>query len=167
LLERADKTSRILDVKYYLLLPKVEDIGTPLDDIQWGALLRSASAFEMYRRRMGSIDPRRVVGYLLLDRQFPRAVHWCLIKADASLHEISGSPIGTFGNRAEQRLGQLKSELAYTRVEEILAGGLHEFIDAFQKKLNAAGDAIHDTFFALRPVETAPVSARPVRMLVQ
>src|SRR6476620_4984610 len=56
MLERADKTSRLLDVKYFILLPKVADVGTPFDDIQWLALLRSASALEMYRQRNGRIS---------------------------------------------------------------------------------------------------------------
>ena len=60
LLERADKTSRILDVKYFLLLPSAADVGTPLDTNQWGALLKSASALEMYRKRYGRITPEQV-----------------------------------------------------------------------------------------------------------
>ena len=60
-IERADKTSRILDVKYFLLLPAVADVGTTFDDIQWAAVLRSASAFEMYRKKHGRISPDRVV----------------------------------------------------------------------------------------------------------
>src|SRR5438270_179210 len=55
LMERADKTSRLLDVKYYILLPSVADVGTPLDDIQWAAVLHSTSALEMYRKRHGHI----------------------------------------------------------------------------------------------------------------
>src|SRR5262249_47143954 len=58
-LERADKTSRILDVKYFLLLPTADDVGTTFDDIQWAAVLRSASAFEMYRKCHGRISPAR------------------------------------------------------------------------------------------------------------
>jgi uncharacterized alpha-E superfamily protein len=152
LLERADKTTRLLDVKYFFLLPRPTDVGTPFDDIQWSAVLRSASAFEMYRKRHGRIAPDRIVDFLLLDREFPRAVHYCLIKAEESLHAISGTPIGTFRNPAEQRLGQLRSELGYARVDDILTGGLHEFLDALQVKLNLVGDAIFETFFALRPI---------------
>ena len=59
LLERADKTSRILDVKYYILLPSVADVGTPMDAIQWSALLKSASALEMYRKKHGRITPTK------------------------------------------------------------------------------------------------------------
>jgi uncharacterized alpha-E superfamily protein len=152
LLERADKTSRLLDVKYFILLPRVSDVGTPFDDIQWSAVLRSASAFEMYRKRHGRLTPDRIVDFLLLDREFPRAIHYCLIKAEESLHAITGTPPGTFRNPVERRLGQLRSELGYARVEDILAGGLHEFLDGLQVRLNLIGDAIQDTFFALRPV---------------
>jgi uncharacterized alpha-E superfamily protein len=152
LLERADKTSRILDVKYFILLPAVADVGTPFDDIQWAAVLKSASAFEMYRKRHGRLVPDRVADFLILDREFPRAMHDCIVKAEASLHAISGSPLGTFQNLAEQRLGRLRSELDYAQIQEIIASGLHEFLDAFQAKLNRVGDAICETFFALRPV---------------
>ena len=94
MLERADKTSRILDVKYFILLPTVADVGTPYDDIQWAALLRSASAFEMYRKRHGRIAPGRIVEFLLLDREFPARHPVCLRAARESLHAISGTPAG-------------------------------------------------------------------------
>jgi uncharacterized alpha-E superfamily protein len=158
MIERADKTSRILDVKYFILLPKTADVGTPYDDIQWLALLRSASALEMYRQRHGRISPRDVVQFLILDQEFPRAVLYCLTVANESLHAISGTFPGGFCNIAEQRLGQLRAELAYARAEEIISGGMHEFVDNFQKRLNLAGNAVRDTFFALQPLEPAAVS---------
>jgi uncharacterized alpha-E superfamily protein len=151
-IERADKTSRILDVKYFILLPSPGDVGTPVDDIQWAALLRSAGALEMYRQRHGRISPRAVVDFLVLDKEFPRAVLYCLTKANESLHAISGTQPGSFSNLPEQRLGQLRAELAYTRADEIIASGLHESVDKLQRRLNLVGDAIHDAFFALRPV---------------
>lgn len=149
LIERADKTSRIVDVKYFSLLP---DDNTPFDDIQWGALLNSASGFEMYRRVHGLISPTEVIRFLLLDRHFPRSVLYCLSKAEESLHAISGTSLETFSNPAEQRLGQLRAEFAYATVEQTMDIGLHEFLDAFQTTLNLVGDEIHKTFFALRPV---------------
>jgi len=152
MLERADKTSRILDVKYFILLPTVADVGTPYDDIQWAAVLRSASAFEMYRKTHGRIAPDQVVDFLLLDYQFPRAIRFCIVKADEALHAISGAPVGTFSNPAEQRLGHLRSDLAYTQVREVLSKGLHEFLDRLQTKLNRVGDGIHENFFAPRPL---------------
>jgi uncharacterized alpha-E superfamily protein len=154
-LERADKTSRILDVKYYVLLPSVKDVGTPIDDLQWSAVLRSVSGFEMFRKCHHSITPERVVSFLMLDRLFPRAIMYCLNAANDSLHAISGCPADTFWNLAEKRMGQLRSELAYTQVSDIMTSGLHEFVDAFQTKLNTVGDAMHQTFIAMRPEREA------------
>lgn len=151
MLERADKTSRILDVKYFLLLPSAQHVGSSFDEIQWAALLKSISALEMYRKRHGLLSSERIVHFLLLDREFPRAVHYCLEKAEQSLHAISGSQQGTYCNPAEQRLGQLHAELAFSSAEDIIAGGLHEFVDSLQTKLNRIGDAIFETYFALRP----------------
>ena len=153
-IERADKTSRILDVKYFILLPSPADVGTPYDDIQWSALLRSASALEMYRQRHGRLEPASVVQFLVLDREFPRAVLYCLTKANESLHAISGSSIGGYANFPEQQLGQLRAELAYTSAAQIIQGGLHEFVDDLQQRLNAIGEGIGETFFALRPMES-------------
>jgi len=152
LVERADKTSRILDVKYYVLLPNVADVGTPLDTIQWASLLKSASALEMYRKEHGRITPLQVADFLMLDRHFSRAMHFCLIKAEESLLKITGSPAGTFRNVAEQRLGRLRAELDYAQIQEVLDFGLHEFIDSFQNKMTGVGDAISETFFGVQPV---------------
>jgi uncharacterized alpha-E superfamily protein len=75
-----------------------------------------------------------------------------MVKADEALHAISGAPVGTFSNPAEQRLGHLRSDLAYTQVREVLSKGLHEFLDRLQTKLNRVGDGIHENFFAPRPL---------------
>ena len=84
--------------------------------MQWCDPARSATALEMYRKRYGRIAPENVVEFLLLDTEFPRAILFCLVKAEESLHAISGSPAGTFRNLAEQLAGQLRSELAYAQV---------------------------------------------------
>ncbi len=149
MLERADKTSRILDVKYYMLLPTISDVGTPTDDLQWSAVLRSVSGFEMFRKRHGIITPHRIVGFLVLDRLFPRAIMHCIDSANQSLHAIVGSPEDTFWNPAEKELGQLRSALAYSDTNEILRHGLHEFLDSLQVRINQVGDAIFQTFFAV------------------
>lgn len=151
LIERADKTSRSLDVKYFHLLPSVQDVGTPLDENQWASLLRSASGFQMYRQKYGRIAPDKVVEFLILDRNFPRAMLHCVTRAEEYLHAISGSPHGSFSNTAEQRIGQMRAELAYASTADILRSGLHEFLDLFQLKLNRVGEAIHDHYFALQP----------------
>lgn len=150
MIERADKTSRILDVKYYILLPDSTEVGTPIDEIQWAAVLRSASAFEMYRKRHGRIEPREIVQFLMFNLEFPRAVRFCLNSARDSLHAISGTQLGQFRSSPERLFGQLCSDLAYLAVEEVIAKGLHEFIEELQDKLNRVGTGIHETFFARR-----------------
>jgi uncharacterized alpha-E superfamily protein len=153
LLERADKTSRILDVKYYILLPRVEDVGTPIDNIGWSALLKSASAFEMYRKKFRRIRPSEVAVFLIQDLEFPRSIRYCLIRAQISLHEITGNYIGTFENKAERQLGRLRSELDYANIDEMISVGLHEFLDDFQTNLFGVGESIFETFFPLRPTK--------------
>jgi uncharacterized alpha-E superfamily protein len=148
-LERADKTSRILDVKYFILLPSVRDVGTPYDDVQWTAVLKSVSGFEMYRKRHGRISPERIVEFLLLDHEFPRALRYCVGRADRSLHIITGSPADSFSCASEQWLGRLRGELDFVRVESILSGGLHEFCDALQTKMNTIDECIHSDFLML------------------
>jgi len=147
MLERADKTSRILDVKYFLLLPNIADVGTSIDISQWGMLLKSASALEMYRRRFGRLSPKLVAAFLLLDRDFPRAVRFCVSLAERSLLSITGGSSGNFSNRPEQLLGRLRAEFEFLDIEEIMNEGLHGFIDSFQGKLNDIGDAVHQMFF--------------------
>jgi uncharacterized alpha-E superfamily protein len=155
-IERADSTSRILDTKYYLLLPSIEAVGTPYDDLMWAAVLRSTSALEMYRKRFQQISPDKIVEFLVLDREFPRAIHYCVVSAETSIHAITGTPVRTFSNPAEQQLGRLCAELNYIQVGEIISRGLHEFLDDIQVRLNLIGDAIHNSFFALQPVPVMP-----------
>lgn len=160
MLERADKTARILDVKYFMLLPKFDHAGSPYDALLWSALLKSASAFEMYRKRFRTIHPERVVEFLLLDQQFSRSMRFCVKGAERSLRMIAGSEISTYSNPAERKLGQLRSELDYADIDEILELGLHEYLDSFQDKLNQVGGAVYDTFFALKPLTAGNKSDR-------
>lgn len=159
-LERADKTSRILDVKYFILLRSVADVGTAFDDIQWAAVLRSASAFEMYRKRHGRISPKSIVQFLVLDPDFPRAIRFCLNSVRDSFHAISGTPLGSFRHEPEKLLGQLCSELAYAHVDEIVGGGLHEYLDDLQSKMNRLGAGVHQTFFSKQAPEPSRTSLR-------
>jgi uncharacterized alpha-E superfamily protein len=149
--ERADKTSRILDLKYHLESPSLSQRAGPIEDIEWSALLRSAGALELYRKRHGRFSRERIVDFLLLDREFPRSVQHCLSGAEESLHAITGTPMGTFRNSAEQLLGQLRSELAFALPQEIIADGLHEYLDFLQLKLNLIGDGVTVTFFVAEP----------------
>lgn len=159
LIERADKTSRVLDVEHYFH-PAVGDAADP---VQWSAVLESASALEMYRKKYGVVSRRDVAEFLVFDRQFPRAILFCLTKSEESLLAVTGGAKGAYANPAEQRLGRLRSKLDYGAIDEVLTGaaGLHGFIDGFQTRLNRTSEAIHDTFFALRPVRAASGQVTP------
>jgi uncharacterized alpha-E superfamily protein len=158
-MERADKTSRILDVKYFMLLPSGTSVGTPYDDLHWAAVLKSVSGFEMYRKKHGRISPRAIVDFLVLDREFPRSIHHSVSGADECLHNITGTPRGTFQCRSEQGLGMLKAELDFTSVDRIIGGGLHEYLDGLQVKMNAVGATLVADFFETAPpVETASMA---------
>ncbi|OYW21255.1 MAG: hypothetical protein B7Z55_05960, partial [Planctomycetales bacterium 12-60-4] len=116
--------------------------------VQWTALLQSVSALEMYRKVHGRIHPTSVMEFLLLDREFPRSVRYCLRFAEDSLRTMTGSSPGTFANRAEQLLGRLRSGLDYTSLDDVLGDGLHTYVDRLQIQLNQLGDAIRECFFA-------------------
>lgn len=154
-LERADKTSRILDVKYFMLLPSLKDVGTPYDDIHWSAVLKSVSGFEMYRKKYGRISPRDVVEFLVMDREFPRSIHFCIATASESLHRITGTPVGAFRFRAEQLMGMLMGELNFTSVDDILGSGLHEYLDALQSKMNDVDTALDYDFLGAKQTAAA------------
>ncbi|MGD8336360.1 MAG: alpha-E domain-containing protein [Desulfobacterales bacterium] len=147
LLERADKTSRILDVKYFILLPKVEYVNTPYDNIQWAAVLKSVSGLEMYRKQYHRINPKSVCAFLIFDRQFPRAIRYCLTAAESSLYAVTGSATGTICNAAERKLGRLRADLDYADIDEVVDIGMHDYLDRFQTELNAVGDALASIFF--------------------
>jgi uncharacterized alpha-E superfamily protein len=152
LLERADKTTRILDVKYFYLLPSAEWVGTSLDEIQWMALLKSASAYEMYRKCQHRINPSGVAEFLILDRQFPRSIHFCLWQAEQCLHQITNTPTGTWCNGAERALGKICAELGYQTIDDVMECGLHEFLDRMQLSINGVDEKIAATFFAIASV---------------
>lgn len=151
LLERADKTSRILDVKYFMLLPRAGEVNTPYDSIQWAAVLKSASALEMYRKRFHRIIPKQVCDFLIFDSEFPRSIRYCLKKGEQALHKISGTPVGTVSNPAERSLGRLCADLDYSDIDETIAMGMHEYLDDLQIKVNTVGGHIHDAFFKMVP----------------
>ncbi|MCB0549015.1 MAG: alpha-E domain-containing protein [Phaeodactylibacter sp.] len=149
-LERADKTSRFLDIKYFILLPSIEAIGTNMDLLQWSAVLKSASAYNMYRQAFRVLRPEDIIYFLVLDRRFPRSIYYCLSQAEQSLLAISDGD--TKGNKAIKVMGRLRSELEFTDASEIVTSGLHEYLDDFQKRNNLVGEAIFETYFALKPV---------------
>jgi len=147
LIERADKTSRVLDVKYFNLLPRVEDVGTSVDDLQWSALLMAISGFEAYRRQHRAIEIERVVEFFLFNRTFPRSVLFCLQGADWSLGEIEARSRNEMLATAKERMARIRHRLNKTSVKEVLAGGMHQFIDSLQYELNEIGEAMNQDYF--------------------
>ncbi|AIZ42942.1 MULTISPECIES: alpha-E domain-containing protein [Cellulophaga] len=147
-IERADKTSRVLDTKYHLLLDSPNEVGSSLDLIQWSSLLKSVSAYDMYRKKYGKLTSASIAEFLILDTEFPRSILACLIRAEQSLITLSGSSFG-FSNSAQKQLGALKSQLEYTAINEIISGGMHEYLDDIQKKLNGISTAVYESFFTI------------------
>ncbi|HEY4016849.1 MAG TPA: alpha-E domain-containing protein [Polyangiaceae bacterium] len=168
LLERGDQTSRIIDAKQALLLARPTELEASVDEINLSALLRSVSALEMYRKRYGRIAYVSVIGFLLLEKMFPRSVRYSLNEAERSLHMITGTPSDSGDTSAERRLGRLSAEYEYASVTEILSDGLHKHLDGLQSKLNDVGGAIFESFFATRPhVEEAAEAPRPPAVAAQ
>ena len=158
MLERADKTSRMLDARYLFSLPTGTKVVRPYEGILWAALLRSTSGLQMYRQCHHQITPARLVEFLVLDRAFPRSVRHCVAEVEEAVRAVSDTPGSTFQNRAEQVLGRLRAYLDYMDVDEIMQGGVHEFIDVLQLKLNEASAAILDNFCSVPTDESAEAS---------
>ncbi|HZO84579.1 MAG TPA: alpha-E domain-containing protein, partial [Verrucomicrobiae bacterium] len=142
-LERADKTTRILDVRHQNLPAKgVPKLVTPTDAVEWGAVLRSCSAADAYRQFHAEVEPRRVAEFLLLSEDFPRSVRFSLTAFDTALRRISGVPQRRFSNAAEKLSGRLLAEIQFSAIDDIFAEGFHDYLDLLQQKFNAIGDAV-------------------------
>lgn len=141
LLERADNTARILDVKYHVLRPHGDEGAT--DFYQWGALLRSVSAFEVYRKVYRDvITPERVTELLILRDDMPRSLHFCMNGVVKNLDLIANRQSGETLRQA----GLLHAKLHYARVEDILEEGLHEWLTDFMDHIYLLGDGISKNF---------------------
>ena len=140
-LERGVQTARLLDVKYHDLLPAYQDegnaaarlgieplgVGSMLDMHGWIAVLKSVSAFEMYRKTHKSgIRPSSVVDFLILNPDFPASARHCIGRVESCLRRISGSSSES-ATEPERIIGRLLADLRYSRPDEIIVSGLHEF----------------------------------------
>jgi uncharacterized alpha-E superfamily protein len=151
-LERAEKTTRILDVKYFLLLPSPDEVGGVLDELQWISLLRSAGAYQMFRQsRQQAIEPKAVASFLLLDPIFPRSVRYCLERINDTLKIVRGQAVPGAPDDLECLSGLTLARWSYTRIDALIAGGLHESIDALQSDLNRLHDLIEQRYFIAEP----------------
>ena len=143
-LERADMTARILDVKYHLLLPS-ESIGSALDYYQWAALLKSLSGFEAYRRKYHSaVRPIDVVEFLVLDREFPRSLRFCVERMVQALGQIGPSSADAPSVRSMQ---QLRGLLDARDAAAIFEQGLHEFLVDFLDGISTVNGALQRDYF--------------------
>jgi len=142
-LERADNTARILDVKYHVMLPSVEDVGGALDYYQWAALLRSVSSFETYRQLYrDQIYPIKVAQLLILERRMPRSLAACFDLIKESMDRIEGQ-----NDQAAKRLAyELHARLTHADIEEIFQGGLHEYLTAFLNDMGELGQRIQKAY---------------------
>jgi len=158
MIERADKTSRILDVKYFLLLPSLDDVGTSVDAIQWRALLHSTDALEMYRQKHGTINPANVADFLIFNEYFPRSLAFCLARGERSITRLVASNAHEDADLARREIGWLRSEMQYRTVKEVIDRGLHEYLDEFQGRLNQVDTAINRAFFQPRLPKSSQAS---------
>lgn len=142
-LERADNTARILDVKYHVLLPSSDGVGGAVDYYQWSALLRSVSAFEVYRKVYRDlITPLRVAELLILRDDMPRSLHRCMLEVYEDLRAVANNQ----SNETERRAGELYAALHYGRIEDIFDMGLHEYLTDFLQRINDIGSRVGDDF---------------------
>ena len=146
-LERADNTARILDVKYHILLPSVNDVGGAADYYQWGSLLKSVSAFEAYQKiYRDAISPQRVSELLIFRDDMPRSLHACLNEVEAALIDINGFS----GQEARRLAGEQHAALHFGRIEDAFGRGLHEYLTDFLKNTALLGREIRDAYLSRR-----------------
>ena len=147
-LERADKTSRILDLRYEALPARgLPQAVSETDALEWSAILRSCSAWDAYKSLNGAeVNPRLVAEFLLLNEDFPRSVRFCVDECNHALRKISGVAGGRFSNDAEKLAGRLLSELQFATIDEIFEAGLHDYLDRLQGKLNDIGVALFNAY---------------------
>ncbi|MEL7091249.1 MAG: alpha-E domain-containing protein [Pseudomonadota bacterium] len=140
-LERADNTARILDVKYYVLLPSAMSVGSSIDNVQWESILRSVSARGGFRMAYGNAGSARdIAAFLILDRRMPRSLAFCVGKILDNL----GYLINDYGFRSEaiDHAEALAGDCLHTDIDEIFDQGLHEFLQDVLMRLGLLGRQI-------------------------
>jgi len=153
-LERADNVSRILDIKYYMILPDRHHVGSALDVIQWGSVLRSCSAFEAFRRtQRGQLKLESVINYLIRDKEFPRSILASVAAAENCLHKICVEKAPAHTKVLLAEIGALREHLENSEVTAIIANGLHEYIDDIQSRVASVGAATVDCFVNYGPAK--------------
>lgn len=150
-LERAEKTTRILDIKYDHVTQLPE--GSPDEALQLMAMLKSCSAFEPFRKEVAAqLSAGAIVEYLLLNREFPRAVAFGLHRCLQAVNAISGNNDGGKLNPPQRSLGRLVAELEYLDIQDILGHYLHRYLEQLLVRLNQAGEDITRTYFSTQVI---------------
>jgi uncharacterized alpha-E superfamily protein len=153
-IERADQTTRLLDIKYHLLLPSSEDVGSPLDVSQWNVVLRSAAGYHAFRRVYPrGMTPAAVAGFLLYNESFPRSVSTCIRQVDGLLVRLKSRYMLRGGNRAMERVDEIQAALHSQPVDVVIQNGLHEHLDFLQYRLIDVTREIGAAFFGQKPAE--------------
>ncbi len=165
-LERADQTARILDVKYHDLLPTYAahetgdypvgttiaeggSVGGPVDVHGWIAVLKSVGAYEAFRKTYHEgVTPARVAQFLLLNPRFPASVRHSIGRVDGCLRRISSNRDVAPVNSAEREVGKLYNDLNFMQAEDIIAGGLHQFLEGVEERCSSIGDSIRKTYLS-------------------
>jgi len=147
-IERADETTRLLDVKYRLLATDNIAAGSAVDDSQWNALLRGVAGYHAYRRvHPRALSPGRVASFLLFHEDFPRSVRANLLEAAARLDELRSRYMLARGAEAEELADEMRAVFASYTIEDVVARGLHEFNDWVQRQLIRLTDDVGRAFF--------------------
>lgn len=144
-LERADNSARILDVKYYLLLPSVAHVGSTLDNSQWDMLLRSLSAQHSFRwLNPNETKPIEIARFLVLDPRFPRSVTFCVRKMCENLDWLERA----YGVHcpSQAMAGQMLQHIEATSIERIFETGLHEFLQGFMQENQRLAEQIEQDY---------------------
>ena len=143
--ERADSVARILDIKYYLLLPSLTYVGSSLDTSQWDNVLRSVSGDRAYRwLNAGEIDARGIVEFLVLDERFPRSLAFChsALRDDlaslAKLHHAQGA--------CNELMREADMIMTDTTIDDVFEQGLHEFLIEFVNRNSSIAAAIAEDY---------------------
>ncbi|MDJ1008013.1 MAG: alpha-E domain-containing protein [Paracoccaceae bacterium] len=146
-LERADSTARLMDVKYFVLLPQVDYVGSGLDNYQWRTILRAMSAHRAFSWAYGGeITPAKIADFLILNRKAPRSLITSVEGASAHLDRLARG-YGRSTN-AQSKARALVGELAEASVEDIFDEGLHEFLSRFIAEIAGLGGVIHSSYLS-------------------
>lgn len=146
-IERADQMTRLVDIKYHRLLPKVDDVGSAIDVSQWNALLRSAAAYQAYRRiHPSGMTPRMVAGFLLFNPGFTRSLSTCIRHIRHLIDQLGADPSLDGVVLDAVALSDLERQ-ATVSVDQVVDSGLHEYLDAVQLTLIRLGEEIAATYF--------------------